>query len=89
MQFGQQRYMQMMQKGEVVPPQSPLYATLQPIADKVASVANFAILHPVSFHHRERRFAERVFRAGRERLCHNLDVVVCEESRRTRRRALS
>jgi hypothetical protein len=48
-QFGQQRYMQMMQRGEIVPPQSPLYATLQPIADKIAAVANTQYFTPFHF----------------------------------------
>jgi predicted Zn-dependent protease len=48
-QFGQQRYMQMMQRGEIVPPQSPLYATLQPIADKIAAVANAQYFTPFHF----------------------------------------
>jgi beta-barrel assembly-enhancing protease len=49
MQFGQQRYMQMMQRGEIVPPQSPLYSTLQPIADKIAAVANTQYFVPFHF----------------------------------------
>jgi Zn-dependent protease with chaperone function len=48
-QFGQQRYMQMMQGGEVVPPQSPLYTTLQPIADKIAAAANPQYFTPFHF----------------------------------------
>ncbi len=48
-QFGQQRYMQMMQRGEIVPPQSPFYATLQPIAEKIAAVANPQYFTPFHF----------------------------------------
>jgi hypothetical protein len=39
----------MMQRGEIVPPQSPLYATLQPIADKIAAVANTQYFTPFHF----------------------------------------
>ena len=48
-QFGQQRYMQMMQRGEIVPPQSPLYATLKPIADKIGAVVNSLYFTPFHF----------------------------------------
>ena len=48
--MGQQRYMELMRKGEIVPPQSPLYATLQPIADRVAAVANAQYFTPFHFY---------------------------------------
>jgi hypothetical protein len=48
--MGQQRYMQLMQKGEILPPQSPLYATLQPVANKVAAVANAQYFTPFHFY---------------------------------------
>ena len=48
-QYGQQRYMQLMQRGEVVSPQSPLYATLQPVADKIAAVADTQYFAPFHF----------------------------------------
>ncbi len=48
--MGQQRYVELMQKGEIVPPQSPLYATLQPIADRIAAVANPQYYTPFHFY---------------------------------------
>ncbi len=47
-QVGQQRYMEYLQRGEIVPPQSPLYRTLDPIGNAIAAVANrqyFARFH--------------------------------------------
>ncbi len=48
-QFGQQKYAQMLQRGEIVPAQSPLYATLRPIADKIAAVADPQYFTPFHF----------------------------------------
>ena len=48
-QFGQQRYMQYVQRGEIVPPQSPLYRTLEPIGDAVAAVADRQYFAPFHF----------------------------------------
>jgi hypothetical protein len=48
-QFGQQRYMAYVQRGEVVPPQSPLYRTLDPIGDAVAAVADQQYFTPFRF----------------------------------------
>jgi predicted Zn-dependent protease len=39
-QIGQQRYASYAARGEIVPPQSPLYSILDPVADAVASVAD-------------------------------------------------
>jgi predicted Zn-dependent protease len=47
--FGQQRYMEYMQRGEIVPPQSPLYRTLDPIGDAIAAVANRQYFAPFHF----------------------------------------
>lgn len=48
-QFGQQRYMEYMQRGEIVPPESPLYRTLDPIGDAIAAVANRQYFAPFHF----------------------------------------
>ncbi len=48
-QYGQQRYAQLMQQGEIVPSQSPLYATLRPVADKIAAVADAQYYAPFHF----------------------------------------
>jgi beta-barrel assembly-enhancing protease len=48
-QFGQQRYMEYMQRGEIVPPQSPLYGTLEPIGDAVAAIADRQYFAPFHF----------------------------------------
>ena len=48
-QFGQQRYTEYMQRGEIVPPQSPLYRTLEPIGDAVAAVADRQYFTPFHF----------------------------------------
>ena len=48
-QMGQQRYAQFQQQGEIVPEQSPLYATLDPIAKKIASVADPQYFTPFHF----------------------------------------
>lgn len=47
-QFGQQRYMEYLRRGEIVPSQSPLYHTLEPIGDAIAAVANHQYF--TSFH---------------------------------------
>jgi predicted Zn-dependent protease len=49
MQIGQQRYAQYVQRGEILPPQSPLYATLTPIANAIAAVANREYFTPFHF----------------------------------------
>jgi Peptidase family M48 len=49
MQYGQRLYQQMMRRGEIVPPQSPLYDTLRPVADKIAAVANTQYFTPFHF----------------------------------------
>jgi predicted Zn-dependent protease len=48
-QVGQQRYMEYLQRGEIVPPQSPLYRTLDPIGDAIATVANRQYFAPFHF----------------------------------------
>ncbi|HZZ00351.1 MAG TPA: M48 family metalloprotease [Candidatus Baltobacteraceae bacterium] len=48
-QIGQQRYMQYEQRGEIVPPQSPFYQTLDPIGNAIASVANPQYFAPFRF----------------------------------------
>jgi predicted Zn-dependent protease len=48
-QVGRQRYMEYMERGEIVPPQSPLYRTLDPIGDAVAAVANRQYFTPFHF----------------------------------------
>jgi predicted Zn-dependent protease len=48
-QFGQQRYMEYLQRGEIVPPQSPLYQTLDPIGHAIAAVANRQYFAPFHF----------------------------------------
>ena len=48
-QFGQQRYMEYVQRGEIVAPQSPLYRTLEPIGDAVAAVADRQYFTPFHF----------------------------------------
>jgi Zn-dependent protease with chaperone function len=46
---GRQRYAQLMQTGEIVAPQSPLYATLRPVTDRIAAVANRQYFAPFHF----------------------------------------
>ncbi|HTU82927.1 MAG TPA: M48 family metalloprotease [Candidatus Acidoferrales bacterium] len=48
MQAGQQEYAQMMQRGEIVA-QSPLYASLEPVAQRVAAVADPQYFAPFRF----------------------------------------
>ncbi len=48
-EFGQQRYMEYMQRGEIVPLQSPLYRTLDLIGDAIAAVANRQYFAPFHF----------------------------------------
>ncbi len=48
-QFGQQRYMEYVQRGEIVPQQSPLYQTLDPIGEAIAAVANPQYFTPFQF----------------------------------------
>ena len=47
--IGQQRYMEYMQRGEIVPPQSSLYRTLDQIGDTIAAVANRQYFAPFHF----------------------------------------
>lgn len=48
-QVGQQRYMEYLRRGEIVPSQSPLYHTLEPIGDAIAAVANRQYFTPFHF----------------------------------------
>ena len=48
-QVGQQRYADYMQRGEIVPPRSPLYRTLDPIGDAIAAVADRQYFAPFHF----------------------------------------
>ncbi len=48
-QVGQQRYMEYMQRGEIVPPQSPLYRNLDQIGNAVATVADRQYFAPFHF----------------------------------------
>ncbi len=48
-QIGQQRFMQYEQRGEIVPQQSPLYQTLDPIGKAIASVADPQYFAPFHF----------------------------------------
>jgi predicted Zn-dependent protease len=48
-EVGQQRYVEYMQRGEIVPPQSPLYRTLDPIGNAIAAVANRRYFTPFHF----------------------------------------
>jgi len=48
-QIGQQRFVQYAQRGEIVPQQSPLYQTLDPIAKAIAAVANPQYFTPFHF----------------------------------------
>ncbi|MGA8099776.1 MAG: M48 family metalloprotease [Candidatus Cybelea sp.] len=48
-QVGQQRYADYMQRGEIVPPQSPLYRTLDQIGNAIAIVANPQYFAPFHF----------------------------------------
>jgi predicted Zn-dependent protease len=41
--------MEYMQRGEIFPPQSPLYRTLDPIGDAIAAVANRQYFAPFHF----------------------------------------
>jgi predicted Zn-dependent protease len=48
-QMGQRQYAQLMQRGEIVAPQSPLYAALEPVADRIAAVADARYFAPIHF----------------------------------------
>jgi beta-barrel assembly-enhancing protease len=48
-QVGQQEYTTYLQRGEIVPRQSPLYGILDPIANRIASVANREYYAPFRF----------------------------------------
>ncbi len=48
-QFGHQRYLEYMQRGEIVLPESPLYWTLDPIGNAIAAVANRQYFAPFHF----------------------------------------
>ena len=48
-QVGQQRYMEYMQRGEIVSPASHLYRTLAPIANAISAVANRQYFTPFRF----------------------------------------
>jgi beta-barrel assembly-enhancing protease len=50
MRVGQQRYDQMLRRGEIVSSQSPLYAVLDPIAGRIAAVANPQYFTPFHFY---------------------------------------
>ncbi len=47
--IGQQRYMEYMQRGEIVPPQSSLYRTLDRIGNTIATVADHQYFAPFHF----------------------------------------
>jgi len=49
MQVGRQQYDQYLQRGEIVPSQSPLYAVIDPIGDAIAAVANAQYFAPFHF----------------------------------------
>lgn len=48
-QTGQQYYMEFMQRGEVVPPQSPLYRTIDSVGDAIAAVGDRQYFTPFHF----------------------------------------
>ncbi len=48
-QVGRQRYYEYLQRGEIVPPQSPLYRTLDPIGRAIAAVADRQYFAPFHF----------------------------------------
>jgi predicted Zn-dependent protease len=48
-QMGQRQYQQYAQRGEIVPPQSPLYGVLDPIGNAIAAVANQEYFAPFHF----------------------------------------
>jgi predicted Zn-dependent protease len=48
-QIGRQRYMEYVQRGEIVPAQSPLYRTLDPIGNAIAAVADRQYFAPFHF----------------------------------------
>jgi beta-barrel assembly-enhancing protease len=48
-QTGRQYYMEFMQRGEIVPPQSPLYRTLDSVGDAIAAVADRQYFAPFQF----------------------------------------
>ena len=48
-QVGRQRFLEYEQRGEIVPTQSPLYRTLDPVADAIATVANRQYFAPFHF----------------------------------------
>jgi hypothetical protein len=48
-QVGRQRYMEYMQRGEVVPPQSPLYGTIGAVGHAIAAVADREYYAPFHF----------------------------------------
>jgi Peptidase family M48 len=49
MQIGQQRYEMYLQRGEIVPPQSPLYQAIDPIGKAIAAVASPQYFAPFHF----------------------------------------
>ncbi len=48
-QVGRQRYLDYQERGEVVPPQSPLYRTLDPVGNAIAAVADRQYFAPFHF----------------------------------------
>ena len=48
-EVGRQRYVEYVQRGEIVSPQSPLYRTLAPIGNAIAAVANRQYFTPFHF----------------------------------------
>ena len=48
-QVGRERYADYMQRGEIVPPQSPLYRTIEPIGKAIAAVADRQYFAPFHF----------------------------------------
>jgi predicted Zn-dependent protease len=48
-QVGRERYADYMQRGEIVPPQSPLYRTIDPIGKAIAAVADREYFAPFHF----------------------------------------
>ena len=75
MQIGQQEYQQLMQKGEIVQ-SSPYYAVLQPIADKIAAVADPQYFVPFHFMLVHEQSPNAFSVPGRKRLRHDLDDEV-------------
>ena len=48
-QVGRERYADYLQRGEIVPPQSPLYRTIDPIGKAIAAVADRQYFAPFHF----------------------------------------